>query len=95
MHPETGREERLGQLAEHQAVVARVGLGEAREAAAPLVVERAAVDDDATDGRAVAADELGGGVHDNVDTVAQRLAQVRRRQRVVDDERDVVVVSHL
>ena len=58
----------VGQLREHEAVVARVGLGEAGEAAARRVVERAAVDDDAADRRAVTADEL-------------RRASARRRRR--------------
>jgi len=51
---EAGREEGLGELAEDQPVVARVRLGEGGEPAAALVVERPAVDDDATDRRAMA-----------------------------------------
>ena len=70
-----------------QAVVARVGLGEAREPTAGGVVERAAVDDRAADRRAVAADELGHRVHDDVGAPLQRAHEVRRRDRVVDDER--------
>ena len=69
--------QRLGQLREHEAVVARVGLGEAGEAAAADVVELAAVDDDAADRRAVTADELRRRVHDDVGAVLERLAQVR------------------
>ena len=61
--------QRLGQLREHEAVVARVGLGEVREAAAADVVELAAVDDDPADRRAVAADELRRRVHDDVGAV--------------------------
>jgi len=33
----------------------------------------------------VAAEELGGGMHDNVGTPGERLAQIRRRERVIDD----------
>ena len=85
--------ERFGQLAEHQAVVARVGFGELRKATAAGVVEVAAVDDDAADRRAVPADELGRGVDDDVGAVLERAQQVRRRERVVDDERDPGVVG--
>ncbi len=90
---EPGREEGLGQLAEDQAVVARVGLGEAREPAAALVVEGAAVDDDPADGGAVAADELGGRVHHDVGAVAKGLAQVRRGHGVVHHQGDPVLVG--
>ena len=45
-----------------EAVVGGVGLDELGEAAGGLPVELAGVDDDAADGGAVAADELGGGV---------------------------------
>ena len=87
--------QRVGQLREDEAVVARVGLGEAGEPTARDVVERAAVDDDAADRRAVTADELRGRVHDDVGTVPQRLDEVRARERVVDHERDAVVVRDL
>ena len=50
-------------------------------------VEGAAVDDDAADRVAVAAHELGQRVHDDVGAVLLGLAQVGRRQRVVDDQR--------
>jgi hypothetical protein len=49
-----------------EAVVGGIGLGEVGEAAGGLPVELAGVDDDAADGGAVAADELGGGVDDDV-----------------------------
>ena len=61
-----------------EAVVARVGLGEAREPAARREVERAAVDDHAADRRAVAADELGGRVHDDVGAPLERTDEVGR-----------------
>ena len=41
------------------------------------------------------ADELGRRVHDDVGAVLERTQQVRRRERVVDDERDLVVVGDL
>ena len=82
------RAQLLGQLREHDAVVARVGFGESREPPAAGVVELPAVDDDAADRRAVTADELRRRVHDDVGAPAQRLREVRRRQRVVDHQRD-------
>ena len=54
--------------------------------------ELAAVDDEAGDDRAVAAEELGGRVHDDVGAELERTDQVRRRDRVVDDQRQVVLV---
>ena len=82
-------------VAEHggvaRAVVARVGLGEAGELVDVLRPgELAAVDDDAGDDRSVSAEELGGRVHDDVGAVLERADEVRRRDRVVDDERDAV-----
>ena len=50
-------------------------------------VEGAAVDDHAADRIAVAAEEFGERVHDDVGAVFDRLAQIGRRQRVVDDQR--------
>jgi hypothetical protein len=68
-------------------MVGHVGFGEARElAVAP--VEVAAVDDDAADGGAVAADMLGRRVDDDVGAMFERTVQVRRKRGVVDDERD-------
>jgi hypothetical protein len=51
-----------------------------------LPVELAAVDDDAADRGAVAADVLGGRVDDDVGAVVERAAEHRRRG-VVDDQR--------
>jgi hypothetical protein len=51
-------------------------------------VERPTVDDDAGDDGAVAAEELRGRVHDDVRAVLEGPEQVRRRDGVVDDERD-------
>ena len=76
-----------------RAVVRRVGLGEAGELLDVLrPLEPAAVDDDAADDRAVAAEELGGRVDDDVGAVLERADEVRRRDRVVDDERDARLV---
>ncbi len=75
-------------------MVALVGLGEAGEAVAGPEVERAAVDQHAADRRAVPADELGGGVHDDVGAVLEGADQPRRGHGVVDDERHADVVRH-
>ena len=77
-----------------QAVVGGRRLGEHGKAAVrPL--ERAAVDDDAADRRAVAADELRRRVDDDVGAVLDRAAEVRRGERVVDDQRRAVLVRDL
>ncbi len=52
----------------------------------------AAVDDDAADDGAVAAEELRRRVDDDVGAVLEGLDEVRRRDRVVDDQRDAVLV---
>ena len=75
-------------------MVARIGLGEHRELVVGREVERAAVDDDATDRGAVAADELGGRVHDDVGTPLEGPEQPRRGHGVVDDQGDAVLVGH-
>ena len=70
-----------------QAVVAGVGLGEVGEPAV-AEIERAAVGDRTADRGAVAADELGERVHDDVGAPLDRADEVRRRHRVVDDQRN-------
>ena len=67
-----------------------VGLGEILEAARSGPVELARVDDDAADGRAVAAEELGGGVDDDVRTPLDGPHQRRRSAGVVDNQRQPV-----
>jgi len=78
-----------------QAVVARVGVVEVREALGIAVVERATVDDRATDRGAVSTDELGEAVHDDVGTVFERADQVRGGHGVVDDQRHADFVGHV
>ena len=72
-------------------MVALAGLEELREAAL-VPGKAAAIDDHAADGSAVAADELGGRVHHDVGAVLDGAAQIRRRERVVDHQRQVVFV---
>ena len=75
---------------EAQAVVADVLRDEPRELARRRPVEFAAVDDDAAERRAVAADELRRRMHDDVRAVVERAQLVRRRERGIDNERDLV-----
>src|SRR4029077_17991644 len=72
-------------------VVAGVRRGEAGELAVGPI-EGAAVDDHARDRRAVSAQILRGGVHDDVGAVGQRLNQVRGGDGVVHDQRHACVV---
>jgi hypothetical protein len=75
-------------LRERHPVVAGVGLVVVREPGRVLrEVEGAAVDDGAADRGAVAAEVLRRGVHDDVGAVLERPDEVRRRDRVVHDER--------
>ena len=76
-----------------EAVVRRVGLGEVLEAAGSGPVELAGVDDDAADGGAVAAEELGGGVDHDVGAPLDGPHQRRRGAGVVDDQRQAVLVG--
>ena len=66
-------------------MVAGAGLGERGELLVPR--ELAAIDDDAADGGAVAAQELGGGVEHDIGAVLDGTAQIGRRHGVVDHQR--------
>ena len=54
--------------------------------------ELAAVDDDAADGGAVAAHELGERMHDDIRAVIERAGDVGRSEGVIDDQRNAVLV---
>ena len=58
-------------------------------------VERAAVDNRAADGRAIAGVELGGGNHDDVRAEVQRPGEGGGGDGVIHDERDLVIVGDL
>ena len=75
-----------------QAVVAGIGLGQRRELAGVLPVEAAAVDQDAADRDAVAAQPLGRRMQHEVGAVLERPAEAGRGEGVVDQERQAVVV---
>ena len=80
-------------LAEHHAVEALVGLVEFGESRGLAPVEAPAVDQHATDHRAVAAEELGRRVEDQVGAVLERLHQPGRREGRVDEQRNAGVVG--
>ena len=68
-------------------MIGRVGLGELLEAARGGPVELAGIDNDAADGGAVAAEEFGRRVDDDVGAPLDGPNQRWRRGGVVDDER--------
>ena len=76
-----------------EAVVGGIGLDEVLEAAGGLPVELARVDDQAAEGGAVAADELGGGVDDDVGAPLDGPHQGRGGRGVVDDQREAIFVG--
>ncbi|KAB8760612.1 hypothetical protein FH972_026604 [Carpinus fangiana] len=90
-----GKGDRAKGVPELEAVVALAGLdklGEALAVGAP--VELAAVDDDAADGGAVAANPLGGRVDDNVGAVVDGAHKVAAGAKgVVDDDGHAVLVG--
>ena len=89
------RAQRLDGLRPYRAVIARVGLVQHREALGVLLpVEIAAIDDDAADRGAVAADVFGRRVHDDRGAVLERLAQ-HRRGGVVHDQRHAQLAADL
>ena len=75
--------------------VARVGVGELRELAACSPVELASVNNHATEGSAMTADELRCGVNDDVGTVFNGADQIRRTEGIVDHDRNLVLVGNL
>ena len=79
-------------LGEGDAVVAGAGLGHDGEAAGSGPVELAAVDQDAAQGDAVTADELGCRMHHDVRAEIDRPGQERGGEGAVDHERHTDVV---
>src|SRR5450755_640992 len=66
-------------------MIGRVWLDQPRKATASGPVELAAIDDDATDRGAMPANELRRRMHDDIGSMLERLQQVRRGQRIVND----------
>src|SRR3712207_7713840 len=58
-------------------------------------IELARVDDDATQGRPVAADELGGAVYHDVGTMLNGANKIRSAEGIVDDERQLMAVGNV
>ena len=81
--------------AQHEVAVERAGhragrvLGEAQAVGEVVVVDG----DEPADHVAVAAEVLGGRVHDDVGAERERLLEVRRGERVVDDHQCPVLVG--
>ena len=80
-------------LGEGDAVIAGVRLGHGREFARRGPVEAPAVDDNAADGDAVAAEKLGGGMHDDVGAVLDGPAQIGGGEGGIDGQRQRVLVG--
>jgi len=89
-----GEPARAERLVEVDAVVGGVLLGDFGELLGVFAPgEAPSVDEDAAHRRPVAVDPLRRGVPDDVGAVFERPAQRRRRERVVHEQRDAVVVS--
>ena len=73
-------------------MIAGVGVSNVAELTACLPVELAAVHDDAAQRGAVAADELGGGMDDDICAVLNGTDQVRGAEGIIDDQRQAVLV---
>ena len=72
------------------AMVARIRISNRRIMPARLPVELAGIDDNAAERRAVTADELRRGMHNDVRAVLNRANQVGRAERVVNHQRKAV-----
>ena len=82
-------------LVEDDAMIAGIGLGELGEFAGGMPVEPAAIDDDAADRDAVAADPFGRRIHHDIGAELDRAAEERRRKGVVDQQRNLRVMRDL
>ena len=78
-------------VGERDAVITRVRRGDVRVAFG-IPLEFARIDNDSAEGGSVPADELGGGMDDDVGAVFDRTDQIRGSEGVVDDQRNVVRV---
>ena len=89
-HPAGDREGEIAEgFGEDHAVVFGPRRREHRIARVAQPFERAAVDDDPAHRIAVAAQIFGRGMDDDVGAVVERADQIGRRERVVDDQRDL------
>ena len=84
-----------GSLGKRDAMVGGVGLGDLGVLSARLPIEVTAVDDHTAQRGAVAADELGCGVDNDIGAMLQRTEQIRGAEGVVDDNRQTVLLGDL
>jgi hypothetical protein len=82
-------------ICKRDAVITRVRLSDRCILAGCLPVELAGVNNDTAEGRAVAADELGSRVNNDISAVLNRTDEVRGTESVVDYERQTVLVRNL
>ena len=82
-------------ICKRDAVITRVRLSDRCILAGCLPVELAGINNDAAEGRAVAADELGSRVNNDISAVLNRTDEVRGTESVVDYERQTVLVRNL
>ena len=82
-------------ICKRDAVITRVRLSDRCILAGCLPVELAGINNDAAEGRAVAADELGSRVNNDISAVLNRTDKVRGTESVVDYERQTVLVRNL
>ncbi len=90
-----GEAEVAESLVKGETVIGGLGLRHGRELAAFCPVELAGFDHHAAHGSAVAAEILGGRVHDNIRAPIDRVMQIGRGHGVVDDHRDAGLTSDL
>jgi hypothetical protein len=83
-----------GKVSNDHAVVSRLRLDESAVPPGGLPVELAAVDDSSADAQAVATDPFRRAVNVDVHPVVKSADQIRRAERVVQDDRDAVLVRH-
>ena len=81
-------------LCEHYPMVGRVWPAESGELVILRPVKPTAVHDHAAHYRSVTADKLGGRVDYNVRAMFYGAEQIRRRERIVDQDRNTVLVSN-
>ena len=87
--PRLGREGEIAEILEElESVIGRFRVGQRRKAAALRPVEFSRLDHDAAERVSMARQELRGRMNDDVGAVLDRPAQIRGRQRVVDDQRN-------
>jgi hypothetical protein len=89
-----GREREVTEvLVEFEPVIGRLGLGQGRKTVALRPVEAAGFDDDAAKRMAMAAQELGRRMADDVGAPGEWFAEIGGRQGVVDDQRNAGLVG--